>query len=88
METTDSLNEVVSAVFNAEREKPNDFSCRYFCDICRTKNYNPNLIKLDDNYGTSIFICKGCLTKMIQLLEKTYIENAVEQGRKKDEKNI
>lgn len=56
-------------IFRNERPEPNVFKNKYDCDFC--DDFISQVIFIDNH----IFICAGCLQKMIDRLNKNMVDN-------------
>lgn len=66
-------------ILRNERKGENDFSMDYPCDYCNS--FVEQVISLENtcedgyNHDCEILICKGCLSRLIEALDKNMQEN-------------
>ena len=58
-------------VFRNFRVGEDDFKPEYCCDFCASQ-FNSYLLRLPD---TNKYVCKGCLSDMIEILNKAQVDN-------------
>lgn len=56
-------------IYSNNRTKPNDFDMDYGCSFCN--KFNSKVLELP---GTTLLICKTCLSRMCEALDKKLIK--------------